>query len=118
MDFERKECVVDNILHYDTDLKTHWWRTIDLLTTLGNAGVTLNRKKFQCAQPSVEFAVILISEDHIEPLQKYFRAIEDFLTPSSTRDIRSWFGLVNQVAHYAQMQDIMAPFRRFLSAKK
>ena len=118
LDFERKERVVDDILHYDTDLEAHWWRTIDLLTTLGNAGVTLNSKKFQCAQRSVEFAGFQISEDRIEPLQKYFSAIQDFPTPSSTTDIRSWFGLVNQVAHYAQLRDIMAPFRPFLSAKK
>ena len=32
-------------------------------------------------------------------------------------DIRSWFGLVNQVANYAQLRDIMAPFKPFLSPK-
>ena len=117
-DFERKERVVDDILHYDTDLEAHWWRIIDLLVLLGNSGVTLNHKKFQCAQRSVEFAGFLISEDRIEPLQKYFSAIQDFPTPTSTTDIRSWFGLVNQVAHYAQLRDMMAPFRPFLSAKK
>ena len=28
--------------------------------------------------------------------------------------MRSWFGLVNQVSNYAQLRDIMAPFRIFL----
>ena len=109
---------MDDIVHHDTDLEAHWWRTIDLLTTLGNAGVTLNREKFQCAQRSVEFAGFLISENRIEPLPKYFCAIRDFPTPSSTTDIRSWFGLVNQVAHYAQLREMLAPFRHFLSEKK
>ena len=42
-------------------------------------------------------------------------AIRDFPTPTSTTDIRSWFGLVNQVAIYAQLRDIMAPFKPSLS---
>ena len=44
-------------------------------------------------------------------------AIRDFPTPTSTTDIRSWFGLVNQVANYAQLRDIMAPFKPFLSPR-
>ena len=41
----------------------------------------------------------------------------DFPSPTSTTDIRSWFGLVNQVANYAQLRDIMAPFKPFLSPR-
>ncbi len=44
-------------------------------------------------------------------------AILQFPTPKTTTDIRSWFGLVNQVAHYAQLRDMLEPFRRFLSPK-
>jgi len=117
-DFERKERVVDDTLHYDLDLATHWWRTIDFLTTTGKSGIVLNPSKFQFAGRTVDFAGFRISEDRIEPLPKYFNAIRNFPTPSSPTDIKSWFGLVNQVAHYAQLRDIMAPFRPFLSEKK
>ena len=41
----------------------------------------------------------------------------DFLSPSSTTEIRSWFGLVNQVANYAQLCDTMEPFKPFLSPR-
>ena len=44
-------------------------------------------------------------------------AIRDFPTPTSTTDIHSWFGLVNQVANYAQLRDIMASFKPFLSPR-
>ena len=27
--FERKERIVDDMLHHDTELEQHWWRTID-----------------------------------------------------------------------------------------
>ena len=115
--FLRKERVVDDTCHYDTILEEHWWRTIDLLTTAGRSGVIFNPEKFQFALKEVDFAGFRVSDDRIDPLPKYFNAIRDFPTPTSRTDIRSWFGLVNQVANYAQLRDIMAPFRPFLSEK-
>ncbi len=53
----------------------------------------------------------------MKPLPKYLNAIQDFPMPASTTDIRSWFGLINQVANYAQLRDIVAPFKPFLSPK-
>ena len=118
-DFTRKECVTDDTCHYDpiSDLENHWWRTIDYLTTVGNAGVILNPDKLQFAQREVDFAGFRVGETSIEPLPKYFNAISEFPTPISNTDIRSWFGLVNQVANYAQLRDMMAPFKPFLSPK-
>ena len=75
-------------------------------------------KKFQFAQRVVDFAGFRISDDAIEPLPKFLDAIRDFPTQTSTTDIRSWFGLVNQVANYAQLCNIMAPFKPFLSPKQ
>ncbi|KAK2563731.1 Uncharacterized protein P5673_012717 [Acropora cervicornis] len=37
--FERKERCVDDTIHYDSDLEQHWWRTIDFLTRVGQAGI-------------------------------------------------------------------------------
>lgn len=116
-DFPRKERIVDDTLHYDEDLEKHWWRTIDLLILLGNAGIVLNPAKFQFAQREVSFAGFLVTADRIDPLPKYFSTIKEFPTPTSTTDIRSWFGLVNQVSNYAQLREHMAPFRPFLSPR-
>ena len=96
-------------------LEQHWWRTIDLLTCIGQAGIVLNPDKFQFAQKIVDFAGFRLSDKTIKPLPKYLDAISDFPCPSSTTDIKSWFGLVNQVANYAQLRDTMAPFQPFLS---
>ena len=115
--FQRKERCVDDTIFYDDSLEEHWWRTIDLLSTVGNAGIVLNAKKFQFAKRVVDFAGFRISDQSIEPLPKYLDAIRDFPTPASTTDIRSWFGLVNQVSNYAQLRDLMAPFKPFLSPK-
>ena len=116
-EFERKERCVDDTVHYDTDLEEHWWRTVDLLTRLGQAGVVLNPDKFQFAERTVDFAGFRVSDATIEPLPKYLDAIREFPTPTSTTDIRSWFGLVNQVANYAQLRDLLAPFKPFLSPR-
>ena len=115
--FERKERCVDDTIHYDTDLEGHWWRTIDFLTRVGQAGIVLNPDKFQFAQRTADFAGFRVSDTAIEPLPKYLDAIRNFPTPSSTTDVRSWFGLVNQVANYAQLRDTLAPFKPFLSPR-
>ena len=115
--FERKERCVDDTIHYYTDLERQWWRTIDLLTRVGQAGIVLNPVKFQFAQREVDFAGFRVSDTAIEPLLKYLDAIRDFPSPTSTTDIRSWFGLVNQVVNYVQLCDIMAPFKPFLSLR-
>ena len=117
MEFERKERCVDDTVHYDSNLEDHWWRTIDFLTRVGQAGIVLNPDKFQFAQQTVDFAGFRISSSSIEPLPKYIDAIRDFPTPTSTTDVRSWFGLVNQVANYNQLRELMAPFKPFLSPR-
>ena len=61
--------------------------------------------------------MIPITEDRVDPLPKYFRAIQDFPKPTNATDRKSWFGLVNQVATYAQLREFMEPFRPFLSPK-
>jgi hypothetical protein len=83
---------------------------MDFLETVGKAGIVLNPDKFQFARKDVEFASFRITDSSIEPLPKFFDAITDFPTPASTTDIRSWFGLVNQVSHYAQLRDMMTLF--------
>ena len=118
-EFPRKETVVDDTCHYDKidDLEQHWWRTIDYFILCGKNGITLNPEKLQFCRLTVDFAGFRITESSIEPLPKYLDAIRDFPTPKSITDIRSWFGLVNQLANYAQLRELMRPFKPFLSPK-
>ena len=52
--------------------------------------------------------------NHCRPCQKFTRAIKDFPTPKNLTDVRSWFGLVNQVAYAFSMTTTMLPFRDLL----
>ena len=94
-EYERNERCVDDTVHYDSDLEQQWWRTIDFLTRVGQAGIVLIPDKFQFAKRTVDFAGFRVSDRVIEPLPKYLDAIRDFPSPTNTTDIRSWFRLVN-----------------------
>ena len=118
-DFMRKERCVDDTVFFDENQEEHWWRTIQFLTLVGRSGIILNHSKFQFAQRLVDFAGFRISELCVKPLIKYLNAIQQFPTPKNIKDIRSWlFGLINQVANYAKIRDLMAPFKPFLSPKR
>ena len=117
-DFMRKERCVDGTVFFDENLEEHWWRTIQFLTLVGRSGIVFNPSEFQFAQRSVDFAGFRISESCVEPLPKYLNAIQQFPTPKNIKEIRSWFGLINQVANYPKIRDLMAPFKPFLSPKR
>ena len=114
-----ERCVDDSLLHdNEENLEQHWWRVIEYIDLCGRSGIVLNPEKFQFSQSTVDFAGFRITKDSVEPLPKYLDAIRGFPTPKTTTDVRSWWGLVNQVSHYSQLRDMMSPFRRFLSPKE
>ena len=82
-------------------MSEHWWRVIDYLDLVGDSGMVCNMEKLQILEPIVDFTGFRICPDTVEPLPKYLDAIRHFPVPKCTTDIRSWFGLVNQVSHYA-----------------
>ena len=116
-EYERLVRCVDDMCPYDDELEAHWWRIIDLLELLGRAGIVLNPDKFQFAMKEVDFAGFRITENEVKPLEKYLDSVRNFPTPRNITDVRSWFGLVNQATSYAQLRELMEPFRKFLSPK-
>jgi len=116
-DIQRKTKCVDDTALWDDSLEAHWWRIIDFVELCGRNGIVLNFNKFQFAQREVTFAGFRITETEVKPLEKYIKAILDFPTPTRTTDIRSWFGLVHQVAHYNKLINMLEPFKPFLSPK-
>ena len=87
------------------------------LDLCGRNGFTLNPEKFSFAQDTVEFAGFEITPNEVKPCNRYLDAIRQFPTPQNITDIRSWFGLVNQVSYYTSMTDKMRPFRDLLKPK-
>ena len=65
----------------------------------------------------VEFAGFLISTNSVKPTKKMIETILHFLTPMSIRDIRSCFGLVNQISYAFAQVEMMASFQELLHTK-
>ena len=84
------------------------------LTLCGANGITLNPEKFVFAQDTVQFVGFEIGLTTVKPARKFTKAIAEFPIPTSTTDVCSWFGLVNQVAYSFSRADTMAPFRDLL----
>ena len=102
---------------WDRDLEEHWWRVIDYLELLGRNGIILSPEKFQFSSHEIDFAGFRVTDHEVKPLPKYLDAIRDFPRPTNISDVCSWFGLVNQVAHYAKLVEMMQPFKHLLSSK-
>ena len=79
----------------------------DYLALVRKHGIILNRDKFQFCEKVVDFAGFRILEQKVEPLPKYLESISTFPTPKNISNVLLWFGLVNQVAHYAQLRDMV-----------
>ena len=97
-----KNCVkvVDDILIYDEDYVTHLQRIHEVLTRCRKFGITLNKEKFVVASTSVNFCGYSLSKDGISADPGKVSAIRDFPTPSNLTDLRSFMGLVNQLADF------------------
>ena len=116
-DIKQKTKIVDDTALWDSNLETHWWRMIEFIERLGQNGIILNKEKFQFAQRSINYAGFRITETQIHPQEKFLNAIREFPTPTKITDVRSWFGLVNQISHYSQLTELMHPFKPLLSPK-
>ena len=116
-DVPRKTKCVDDTVLWDIDTATHWWRVIDYLEKVGSNGVILNPAKLQFSSPEVDFAGFRVTATEVKPLPRYLDAISAFPTPASITDVRSWFGLINQMASYGRITDLMTPFKPLLSPK-
>ena len=110
-------CVDDNLLHDIGEMEEHWWRTIEFLELGSKISVAFNYEKLHFCQQVVNFAGFRISDMNIEPFPKYLDSKREFPTEDTVTDIKNWFGLVNQVAHYPQLRNAVEPFRKFLSPK-
>ena len=109
--------VIDDSLLWDCDIESAFWHTFEYLKLCADKGIVFNREKFKFARKTVEFAGFEITEDGYRPPKKLIQSIKEFPTPKDITGIRSWFGLVNQVAYTFMQTEAMAPFRELLSSK-
>ena len=114
---EKTKCIDDSLL-WSSDIADAYGKAAEWLDICGRNGITLNPEKFRFAKDEVEFAGFEITLTTVKPCRKYVRAISEFPTPRNLTDVRSWFGLVNQVSYTFSMTAAMAPFRELLQPSR
>ena len=113
-DIPRKVKCVDDTLLYDSTIEDAFYHTFDYLTTCASRGIVINASKFKFCEKNITFAGFQITSTGIKPADSTLKAIRDFPVPKSITDIRSWFGLVRQVAYAHSISSQLSPFRELL----
>ena len=97
-EFKDKTKWIDDTLLWSNNLEENFFRTCEYLTLCSNSGIIFNKKKSQFGQHEVDFLGFKITMDSIKPNQGYLEAILNFPGPRDITGVRSWFGLIQQVA--------------------
>lgn len=115
-DIPRKYKCVDDTLLYDISVEDAFWHVYELLDTCAKSGITLKPEKFRFCRREAEFVGFHLGWDHYQPTPERLAAIRDFPMPSqpTITDIRSWHGMVNQLAPFLATAPLMEPFRELL----
>jgi hypothetical protein len=80
-------------------MEQSFFRICSMLSHCNKNGMVFSPEKFMFAKATVEFAAFEITMEGIRPTDKYIKAIRNFPTPIIISEVRSWFGLINQVAY-------------------
>ena len=111
---DKKRCVDDSILWANT-IEEIFFKTCEYLSLTGGAGIIMNPDKFIFCRKQLEFLGFELTELGVEPGRELLKSIIDFPRPKDISGIRSWFGLVEQVAWAFSKTAVMSPFRHLLS---
>ena len=116
---EQLSKVMDDLLVYDETYKEHMQRVYKVLMTCRKHRITLNADKFIFAASEVEWVGYTINEQGRTPTVDKIRALKDFPVPANITDLRSFMGLVNQLASFSDEIALLAqPLRPLLSTTR
>ena len=88
----------------------------NFLEVYGKAGLVINGDKFQFCQDTVDFAGMEVTSKGVRPSRKFLDTIAELPSPTNTKEVRAFHGLVNQVNYAFCKSDQMQPFRHLLSS--
>ena len=93
--------MVDDILAEADNVTIAYSDAKLLLSTCREHRITLGREKFKFAVNQVEFAGYIVSDKGISADPNKLKAIADFPRPTNITELRSFFGLVNQLGEFS-----------------
>ena len=65
----------------------------------------------------VDYLGFRITTSGIKPREDFLQSIRNFPTPRNITDVRSWYGMINQISYAFAIAPVMLPFRHLLSSK-
>ena len=108
--------IVDDIVAFNCSQQEHVDHIRQLLRHCQEKEISLNPDKFQFCRTEVSFAGFTLTPEGYTISSDITEAISKFPTPSSRTDLRSLFGLVNQLASSTNnIAETLAPLRSLLS---
>ena len=114
-DFRKR---VDDVIIFDSDPLKHVHHVRQALRCCQEKNISLNREKFQFCQQQARFAGFTLTPLGYSVSSDITDAIAQFPKPSSRTDLRSFFGLVNQLSSSTKdIADTLAPLRPLLSTR-
>ena len=98
MGLQRYRRIVDDVVIFDKDEAQHASHVREFLQRCLEKKITLNTEKWAYARTKVSFAGYLISHNGYSMENSITSAISNFPTPTNRTNLRSFFGLVNQLS--------------------
>ena len=114
---KRKKKCVDDVCGWANTLKQLFLDTDEFLSLAGMHGIVQNPDKFVWGRRELEFVGFWLTVDGVRPTEGTVQAIRDFPRPADIMGIRSWYGLIEQVAFAFSKTRLMEPFRELLKPK-
>jgi hypothetical protein len=110
--------VVDDLLYFGQDFPANVKGVCDLLQTARTAGITLNLEKFQFPEPKVAWEGYEIQHGSVTVDPSKLKAISRFPRPNNITELRSFMGLVEQLAGFsANLAAAKGPLRSPFSSR-
>ena len=97
---ESSRKIVDDTLLYSKSFREHVDHVRSVLERCRKHKITMNPDKFSFGQEKVEFCGFEVGRDGIRADPNKVKAIQSFPKPTNLTDLRSFFGLVNQLGDF------------------
>jgi hypothetical protein len=110
--------VVDDLLRFDNSFPEHVAGVCTVLSAARKSGITFSLKKFQFARTQVQWVGFQIQPGGVSVDPEKLRAISDFPKPTNITELRSFMGLVEQLAGFStEVAAAKTPLRPLLSSR-
>ena len=117
-DIPHTRTIVDDLVAYDESFDDHVAHVRKILKRCADKGISLKRSKFIFAQPEASFFGYILSGEGYRSDPSLVKAIAEFPIPQNITDLRSFFGLANQLGSFTDhIAESLEPLRSLLKSK-